>query len=308
MINPSLPLLEYCKLDRAARLLDCEVSDLLHWASIGEIEVCVMLNNAITTLSIKCPTNHFLEVMGIQDGEIDQGVTLGMSYIFPINKHDSNECYVLGDDADEYSRHDIHCLASGLWKINSQWNVIELISKGKTKIADMGLSISDLFIEDLFLDNYLFEDSDYILHGTVIEPIFKTFGEITANDVWISQNQINILRMYAGISMLDGEAWWMANMSSGLSSSVKEVKPVHHRTEKSAVSRLAVLEAAIYIKENNSDDFTKACIKSDGSYNITKWAELVIDSTYLFDNGRIPLTDKQTIMDVISHAFCRKQK
>lgn len=305
MINPSLPLLEYCKLDRAARLLDCELSDLLHWASIGEIEVCVMLNNAITTLSIKCPTNHFLEVMGIQDGEIDQGVTLGMSYIFPINKHDSNECYVLGDDADEYSRHDIYCLASGLWKINSQWNVIELISKGKTKIADMGLGISDLFIEDLFLDNYLFEDSDYILHGTVIEPIFKTFGEITVNDVWISRNQMDVINSYPGSSMLSIPACWTEDMPDKLSS---PAKPVHPRTEKSAVSRLAVLEAAIYIKENNSDDFTKACIKSDGSYNITKWAELVIDSTYLFDDGRIPLTDKQTIMDVISRAFCRKQK
>lgn len=35
-----LPL-EYCKLDRAARLLGCEVDDLIHWGKIGAIDLCL---------------------------------------------------------------------------------------------------------------------------------------------------------------------------------------------------------------------------------------------------------------------------
>ena len=35
-----LPL-EYCTLDRAARLLGCEVQDLIHWGSIGAIRLCL---------------------------------------------------------------------------------------------------------------------------------------------------------------------------------------------------------------------------------------------------------------------------
>lgn len=35
-----LPL-EYCTLERASRLLDCEVQDLLHWGSIGAIKLCL---------------------------------------------------------------------------------------------------------------------------------------------------------------------------------------------------------------------------------------------------------------------------
>lgn len=35
-----LPL-EYCKLDRAAELLGCKVQDILHWAAIRAINICV---------------------------------------------------------------------------------------------------------------------------------------------------------------------------------------------------------------------------------------------------------------------------
>lgn len=35
-----LPL-EYCKLDRAARMLGCEVQDIIHWAAVGAIDLCV---------------------------------------------------------------------------------------------------------------------------------------------------------------------------------------------------------------------------------------------------------------------------
>ncbi len=36
---PELPPIEYCKLDRAAKLLDCEVSDILHWWKIHAIDL-----------------------------------------------------------------------------------------------------------------------------------------------------------------------------------------------------------------------------------------------------------------------------
>lgn len=38
--NPLLPL-EYCKLGRAARMLGCEVEDLIHWGAIGAIKLCL---------------------------------------------------------------------------------------------------------------------------------------------------------------------------------------------------------------------------------------------------------------------------
>jgi hypothetical protein len=37
-LPPLLPV-EYCRLDRAARMLECEVEDLLHWGSTGELRL-----------------------------------------------------------------------------------------------------------------------------------------------------------------------------------------------------------------------------------------------------------------------------
>ena len=48
-----LHLLEYCRIDRAADLLGCEISDLLHLQEMGEISLCWRFDEqpAITTIS-----------------------------------------------------------------------------------------------------------------------------------------------------------------------------------------------------------------------------------------------------------------
>lgn len=43
--SPLLPL-EYCRITRAAQLLNCEVNDILHWGAVGAIRLSVMLDNA----------------------------------------------------------------------------------------------------------------------------------------------------------------------------------------------------------------------------------------------------------------------
>ncbi|EIW3592121.1 TPA: hypothetical protein G8W07_002865 [Salmonella enterica] len=47
-----LPLREYYPLDRAAELLECTVDDLIHWAKLNKINLCVMLENVIGYISI----------------------------------------------------------------------------------------------------------------------------------------------------------------------------------------------------------------------------------------------------------------
>jgi hypothetical protein len=42
-LPPLLPV-EYCKLDRAARMLECEVEDLLHWAEINAIDLWLKID------------------------------------------------------------------------------------------------------------------------------------------------------------------------------------------------------------------------------------------------------------------------
>jgi len=42
---PILLPLNYCSIERAARLLDCEVEDILHWENIGSIQLCIAVDH-----------------------------------------------------------------------------------------------------------------------------------------------------------------------------------------------------------------------------------------------------------------------
>ncbi|ECX4751537.1 hypothetical protein F6B59_24325, partial [Salmonella enterica] len=46
----SLPLREYYPIERAAELLGCTIDDLVHWAEVGSIQLCIKLNNSFGTL------------------------------------------------------------------------------------------------------------------------------------------------------------------------------------------------------------------------------------------------------------------
>ena len=40
-----VPTLEYCKITRAAELLDCSVDDLLYWAEERKIKICIKVQD-----------------------------------------------------------------------------------------------------------------------------------------------------------------------------------------------------------------------------------------------------------------------
>nr|EAV8711703.1 hypothetical protein [Salmonella enterica] len=48
-----MPPLEYCSLSRAAKLLNCEIEDFLHWHDVGSITLCINLQEIKGTLKIK---------------------------------------------------------------------------------------------------------------------------------------------------------------------------------------------------------------------------------------------------------------
>lgn len=44
-----LPALEYCSLDRASRLLGCELGDLLHWAELSAIPLMIKFTHKVSS-------------------------------------------------------------------------------------------------------------------------------------------------------------------------------------------------------------------------------------------------------------------
>ena len=299
MTKKLIPVVEFCRLERAAKLLNCEVEDLLHWGVIGAIELCVLLNNAIASLCIDVNEEGLLKIISDEDGYLKGKIKVGSSIIHPISKVGTGEYYMESLDSDDISS--LHCLASGLWAINQEDIIIELLSNNSTLLRPSALSLADYDGPR----NYLIEDKDYILDDIVSDPSLNNFGEISVADIWITSEQMEKIKSHTGKHMpVPAESFAPRNIQS----IAPEIKIPHQRTENSAVARLAILEAAIFIKEKCSDEFKENCIKSDGSYNITKWAERIIDSPHLFIDGRVPLVDKQTVMNVISKAYNKEIK
>ena len=48
---PPLPPLLYCRIERAAKILECEVEDIIHWAAIGSISLGVHFDNMCGTIT-----------------------------------------------------------------------------------------------------------------------------------------------------------------------------------------------------------------------------------------------------------------
>ncbi|EBE1332519.1 hypothetical protein DRW71_08285 [Salmonella enterica subsp. diarizonae] len=296
MTIKKIPQLDFCRLERASKLIGCETEDLLQWALTGAIEICVLLNNAVSSLSINMNEDEILNLITDNDSFIKSNVNIGSSSFRPIKGIEINEYYIPHKDNDDLSKSTIYCLASGPWAIKNQLMIIELLSQGKTEIGMFSLSAADYNNTE----NYLEEDESYLINGITEDILTKNgFGEIKICDVWITWEQIQKIQNHIGKPMPKGEFKTPSKKENA------EIKP-HPRTESSAKARLQILEAAVKIKENNVDDFNNICIKRDGSYNITKWAEYIIDRPHIFPDGRLPLTDKQTIMNVISSAYNKK--
>lgn len=297
MAKDLIPVIEFCRLERAAKILSCEIDDLLQWGAVGAIELCVLLSNAITSLCIDVDEEGLLKIISDENNYLKENIKIGSSIIHPINKINTIEYYIESHGEDDISL--LYCLASGLWMINQQRIIIDLLSSGTALISPLALSLSDYH----GTKNYLMEDKDYILNDIISDPSHNNFGAITIADVWITNEQIEKIKSYAGKHIPTPEAHFMPTSTHNPS---PVIKIPHQRTEASAVARLAILEVAILIKEKYADEFKENCLKSDGDYNITKWAERIIDSPHLFADGRVPLTDKQTIMNVISRAYTKE--
>ncbi len=78
-LRPLLPL-EYCRPERAAKLLNCEIEDLFHWAAIGAIKIYVNAAKAmdeINTVGVRLPKGRCEQVPDMRSclssGAMEQG-------------------------------------------------------------------------------------------------------------------------------------------------------------------------------------------------------------------------------------------
>lgn len=92
-IPPLLPL-EYCTVERAARLLGCEVEDIHHWHEIGAIQLCVNLGDVWQAPDSQADgvVSEYIKKAKLHGETIE--VSSLIQNVFASSRNDSTQCVV----------------------------------------------------------------------------------------------------------------------------------------------------------------------------------------------------------------------
>ncbi|WOQ13806.1 hypothetical protein [Aeromonas media] len=109
-LPPLLPL-EYCRPERAAELLHCQVEDLFHWAAIGAIRFYVMAQ--------KADYDGWLPTLVAPSEDFDAGrLRYGASFVFALDYGELTNSTTTVKDLDGYAN---SATLSGFWALN-RWH------------------------------------------------------------------------------------------------------------------------------------------------------------------------------------------
>jgi hypothetical protein len=178
-MNKDIPLLEYCKLSRASKLLNCEIEDFLHWDEINAISLYFHFQEPIKAL-IKINNLDQLLTGPINNDEII--LEQGYSRIH-IN---SKDFLKNNNDSENYCT--LKAFVSGLWRIYN--------------ISTFGKAIHSLPHQNnqtLLVSHG--EKVKAIIHSPEQGIVMNTIVNIAPQDLIILKNDIRKIRHYSGQSM-----------------------------------------------------------------------------------------------------------
>lgn len=215
-IEKNIPALEYIALPRASNLLGYDISDLIHWAEIGAIEVCLKIDwmpVAIET-TMSNDSQSFLWINDqVKNGEatVHPMVHFSVSSIFHpsvimADPQFSDIQYKLpmGDIGFNYQKSIDGAFfghAEGLWSFFVQgvysYFYYELLSNGSVtvKFLDLILNAADRMSEpDIYLKPRSFSEGDLFDEGALYDEIITPeLVTITVNDIYITRRQVEYI-------------------------------------------------------------------------------------------------------------------
>ncbi|HFJ4332795.1 TPA: hypothetical protein ACGUIF_004822 [Serratia liquefaciens] len=277
MSNPKLPPLEYCHIDRASRLLECEIEDILHWHEIGAIKICIRLDG---TEKIHSYISEFT-----LSKLYDSGVTIGVdipkelsfqSMICIYNEHDSTPLPLRSDiDRTKYKSTLFNTLVEcyGFWAlVPYQYNS----SDDNTDIIVYSTDIEDKFNIRLSIEE-------------------RKFG---IEDMFIMKHDIDML--------LGSNGQPLPNYINGKSPPIEsdttkiEGKKIHRNQEINSSKRERILLAAMYVMKHYPDE----CLRKNGKESLAATAKAVCNHSYsLFGTEEPPITNVRIISEIIADGY-----
>lgn len=257
--NTLLPL-EYCRIDRAARLFGCEVEDILHWCSIGAIEGSAWLS-AVPAYPVFVKDNSIVE----DEDEYDEQLDL---LFYPDETSGIRpQPASIGCNAKLTRRYGTHgsptTIANGLWSLDKSLFEHMLLEQ-KAYLSEWSLLPTGFDYGCNFVSIVVESSAD----EAPIEP----------NQVWLIRRDLILLKKHIESGdQIPKEAYLQTQRAS------HKTPPQHPIAEYHAANRERVLAAAIRAKLNPA-------WQDDPDDTAVDWATKVINYEHaLFDDKKCPL-------------------
>ncbi|EQB2460896.1 hypothetical protein ACYHIT_002968 [Klebsiella variicola] len=271
----AIPLREYYPVKRTAELLDCEVGDLFHWASIGAIKLYLSFENSTGLVRFfgDGVKNEDRDLERFTEEEYDSSLRLKAQFF---NRQFSNDMFsrvystYRGNrfDGEYINSRSYQCEFSGLWALPYSAFGVSEPYYFRPGFSDFWCSVNN--------NMFVSFETDEVLN-------FKV------EDFFIVKSDFLAIKKCS----VDGELPSYINggvkkpiLDDGASATRPAVKNYHaeHREE--------VLMAALYLKKSNPEECT----------NFTKWAEAINNHAHKFwSNGEPPLSVK-TMAELLGKA------
>ncbi|HDO1358309.1 TPA: hypothetical protein P2Q89_003827 [Aeromonas veronii] len=205
--------LEYCTIDRAARLLDCEVEDLIHWGSIGAVKLFILFD------AVDLKTYEVLFPVG-QVGNLD--LDHGASFI-EVDKEKRITTPSLGTKNFQG-----RAIISGFWSVSySSMQYWEIYGTKENHTPGMISRVDACYRDGSGVARALFPDG------------------YTPDKVWLMRSDLEMLNRH----IQKGEQLAIRERLPDAESGSRWAYTPHPTAEHHATKREAVLAAAIYAKK-----------------------------------------------------------
>lgn len=311
---------KYCRIERAAKHLKCEVSDLINGGVNGKLSLCLKLNNVQGMLLASSPyesMNKWVDSLsygGAIANSLVKNLTPYSFYKFDnIDIQDNGEPvvypYFSGDESNNNEIKNYSCAigwAFGLWRINRSLEDIEnngiayidgteFTPCSPTKdMSNMQFIIDESFPTKVYTLEY---GNDY--HRVIGRDSFENIA-ITYEDLWITDIDIKrIVENEYDFNSLDIVQHYDVLIDKKENNKFKEP---HQTAERHAKNREQVLMASMRFREECPTVFDEECRKADRSINFYAWAREIISRPFLFPNHELTIKTEDKIAEILSNA------
>ncbi|KAF1366971.1 hypothetical protein [Yokenella regensburgei] len=247
--------LDYCRIDRAAKVIGCEIDDLVHLGANNKIQLSLMLDMAYSHFYSDMDIDYLNEsykILPVYNNEFRMITNHSMIY----DELLSDESIFSYDSGDHYSV--AYGSASGLWDMPSS-------------------DLKKIELHGFFDEGIILTPSGEIkLNGFLGCLLPNSNGvKIKVNDLWITKEYIE--------DVLQGNFERADIQKRHETNGLKSIKISKVVSERHAKKREVVLIAAIYCKEKYPDE----C-----SCSIRSWANCIERNAtkILYKNGDAPLS------------------